>query len=234
MIGALATWARSATPNWLLDPQLEGENFIEIVRDIETTVIQVPAGLQDYYGAMYGGLQSLSWGIEKHEHKQLPEQLIPELQKRILLFYSGQSRNSGINNWILFKNFIDRVNSVDIKFQQIASATARLQSALLQAQWTEVGKAIAEEWEIRKTLAAGITTPAMDQAFLEAKKISPLSGKICGAGGGGCFFVYLPSSDEAELLEIKPKIQKIFSDQGIQYLSFNGVSKGLEIKVTCE
>ena len=42
--------------------QRDGERFIEVTRDVETTVIKVPAGLQDYYGAMYGGLQSLRWG----------------------------------------------------------------------------------------------------------------------------------------------------------------------------
>ncbi|MGZ3708606.1 MAG: GHMP family kinase ATP-binding protein, partial [Bdellovibrionota bacterium] len=58
MIGALATWAREGQ---VVDPVREGEKFIEIVRDVETTVIQVPAGMQDYYGAMFGGLQAIRW-----------------------------------------------------------------------------------------------------------------------------------------------------------------------------
>src|SRR5207248_582348 len=46
MIGALSTWARGKQ-----DFLSSGERLIEIARDTETTVIQVPAGLQDYYGA---------------------------------------------------------------------------------------------------------------------------------------------------------------------------------------
>ena len=34
------------------------EQMIEIARNIETQVIDVPAGTQDYYSAMYGGVQS--------------------------------------------------------------------------------------------------------------------------------------------------------------------------------
>jgi len=52
--GALATWAWGKT----FDPVQDGEKLIEVSRDVETTVIRVPAGLQDYYGAMFGGLQS--------------------------------------------------------------------------------------------------------------------------------------------------------------------------------
>ena len=55
MIGALASWAKGQPVN----PLEEGEKWIDIVRDVETTVIQVPAGVQDYYGAMFGGLPGI-------------------------------------------------------------------------------------------------------------------------------------------------------------------------------
>src|SRR6185312_15075251 len=105
--------------------------------------------------------------------------------------YSGQSRNSGINNWALFKSFIDKQEQVREKFGKIVAATTRLETALRRQDWDSVGAAIAEEWETRRTLAPGITTAEIDHAFAEAQKITKVSGKICGAGGGGCFFVYL-------------------------------------------
>lgn len=232
MIGALETWANPSRIDTPLSPEKEGESFIEIVRDVETTVIRVPAGLQDYYGAMYGGLQSLKWGYGKHHRSWLPQDLIPELEKRILLFYSGQSRNSGINNWALFKAFIDGQESVRSKFEKISLATEHLEKALLSRNWQMVGKAIAEEWETRKTLATGITTPEIDHAFAQAQKLGPISGKVCGAGGGGCFFIYLPGDSEAQRAEMKKEIEKIFADQGMRPLNFHGVPHGLEVRVT--
>lgn len=231
MIGALATWAADLKDQHDLKEILDGESFIEIVRDVETTVIQVPAGMQDYYGAMYGGLQSLKWGAGKHQRQWLREDLIPELEKRILLFYSGTSRNSGINNWQLFKDFIDQKQGVRNQFQKITDATQALERALLAKDWWAVGEAISEEWTTRKTLALGITTPEIDHAFLESQKEGTIFGKICGAGGGGCFFVYLPTRSEEALLTQRKRIQKIFNENGMRTLEFCGSRGGLEIQV---
>jgi D-glycero-alpha-D-manno-heptose-7-phosphate kinase len=230
MIGALASWTAEVTGEGPIIPDRNGEDFIEIVRDVETTVIQVPAGLQDYYGAMYGGLQSIEWGAGKHSRKKLPDALIPELESRLLLFYSGQSRNSGINNWVLFKNFVDRVGEVRSQFQQIADATRHLETAFEKQDWNSVGDAIAQEWTIRKTLASGITTPEIDRAFSEAKKLAPISGKVCGAGGGGCFFIYLPIVDPKERLVLRKKIQELFQKLGVEPLAFQATRQGLEVR----
>jgi len=224
IIGALAAWAN---PDQDLS-EIQNEKFIDIVRDVETTVIQVPAGLQDYYGAMYGGLQCLRWGAGSHDRKRLSKKLIPELEKRILLFYSGHSRNSGINNWVLFKKFIDRDGDIRSKFQKISDATHQLEHALKSENWEAAGQAIANEWSTRKTLATGITTPEIDQAFAQASQLTPLSGKVCGAGGGGCFFVFLASGNPT----LKTQIQEIFLSHGMQSLPFRGVAHGLEVLVT--
>lgn len=226
MIGALATWTSDIRGEGPIDPLRDGQNFIDIVRDVETTVICVPAGLQDYYGAMYGGLQSLNWGAGVHHRQWLPEDLISELENRLLLFYSGRSRNSGINNWAMFKSFIDREGDIQTKFGKINEATQNLQKALLKRDWTQVGLAIREEWQTRKTLASGITTPEIDRAFSEAAKLAPIAGKICGAGGGGCFFIYVPDVDA------KAKVQAKVIDQGVDFLPFYATRKGLEVTVS--
>lgn len=195
MVAALQHWATGS-----FEVMRDGKQLIEIVRDIETTVIQVPAGMQDYYGAMFGGLQSIHWLPGTIERNWLDPIHLSELQKRLLLFYSGQSRNSGINNWALFKGLIDRQGEVKDQFGQIVDATANLETALLSKDYKKAGQAIAQEWRTRKQLAAGITTPLMDQAFEAAMQAGASAGKICGAGGGGCFFVYL-DQDSAQLRE---------------------------------
>ncbi|MBL7715097.1 MAG: hypothetical protein JNL01_06475 [Bdellovibrionales bacterium] len=229
MIGALAKWSRDS-----IDVMKDGEKFIEITRDVETTVIHVPAGMQDYYGAMFGGLQALRWREGSNAREWLPESLLPEVQDRLLLFYSGQSRNSGINNWALFKSFIDKQDQVRERFAQIAKATADLEAALLKKDWMAASQAIDAEWSVRRTLAAGISTPEMDQAFLEARRLAKdagnqvVSGKICGAGGGGCFFIFVPSGDPV----LKKKIQEKIASETIRVLPFEASQKGLVVEQT--
>ena len=169
--------------------------WVEIARDIETTVIQVPAGMQDYYGAAFGGVQAIHWDVQAHRREELPGSLTAALERRLLLFYSGQSRNSGINNWSLFQSFINRDVSVRQRFEGIVQATRDLRSALLAQDWKAAGAAIRSEWAFRRQLAAGISTPEIDAALESGMKAGASAAKICGAGGGGCFFVFLEADD---------------------------------------
>jgi D-glycero-alpha-D-manno-heptose-7-phosphate kinase len=223
MIGALAKWARGS-----VHPDADGDALVAITRDIETTVIQVPAGVQDYYGAMFGGLQGLHWGVSAHRREAFSQDLIPQLARRLVLFYSGQSRNSGINNWALFKGFIDGQNQVRERFSQIVEATHRLGSALRSSDWEGVGDAIRAEWAVRRTLAPGISTPEMDRAFRICEEEFRGTGKICGAGGGGCFFLYLPSDDPQARQTLT---ERVLQEGGgaLRTLEFEAVPHGLEV-----
>lgn len=222
MMGALLAWVQGEPLH------IDQEALIEIARDMETTVIQVPAGLQDYYGALFGGLQSLRWQAGKNQRASLPLSTLEGLEQRILLFYSGQSRNSGINNWALFKSFIDREPKIRSQFEEIADATLQLEFALKKQDWIAAGSAILEEWKTRKTLSSGITTPEMDKAFQVALQEGASAFKVCGAGGGGCFFIYFNTPDP----ELKKRVQaKISQIQTIRPLPFHAAPKGLEVKV---
>lgn len=226
LVAALARWAWGRE----LDPLQDGYALVELVRDIETTVIQVPAGVQDYFGAMLGELQRLEWRPGKHDRIAYGSDTRLEIEKRLLLFYSGQSRNSGINNWLLFKHFIDRAGPVRQQFEQISRATQDLDRSLHARDWKGVGAAIEAEWATRRELAPGISTPEIDRAFETAKRLSggTSAGKICGAGGGGCFFVYLPSGDSTEKLTVRQAIEQ----NGVKCLEFHSVGRGVEVQVS--
>ena len=230
LIGALSTWACLESTEPMLIER-DGEKFIEIVRDVKLRVIKIPAGLQDYYSGMYGGLQNLQWGAGKHDRVEYPKEQRTELESRLLLFYSGQSRNSGINNWTLFKSFIDYDSQVRERFEKISAHANQLGKALKQKNWKNVQRAIAGEWEVRKTLAPGITTPTIEAAFAEAQKLGDVTGKVCGAGGGGCFFIYLGADDPVERSQLRQLLDKKFADQGIRPLPFRTVPSGLEVQI---
>jgi D-glycero-alpha-D-manno-heptose-7-phosphate kinase len=226
IIGALWKWTHPRTP---LDLEKDGEFLISLVRDVESQVLYGPAGLQDYYGAAFGGLQVLDWKIAKNERHSLPVATLKELEARTLLFYSGKSRNSGINNWQLFKGLIDRDQEVDRKFRSICEATRKVESALIKQDFKSVVSAVREEWETRKRLAPGISTPEMDDAYARAQKVTDIAFKVCGAGGGGCFFILLPENDPA----LKARVQSAVLEQpSIRALPFESVPHGLKVQMT--
>jgi len=226
IIGALWKWTHPRLP---LDLDKDGEFLISLTRDVESQVLYGPAGLQDYYGAAFGGLQVLDWKIARNERTALPVSTLKELEARTLLFYSGKSRNSGINNWQLFKGLIDKNSEVDRKFRSICEATLKVEAALLKQDFKSVVAGVKSEWEVRKTLAPGISTPEMDAAYARAAKISEIAFKVCGAGGGGCFFILLPEKDA----KLKEAVSQAVLDSGsteIQPLPFEAVPHGLSVK----
>ncbi len=224
IIGALWKWVNPRTP---LDLEKDGEFLISLTRDVESQVLYGPAGLQDYYGAAFGGLQALSWQIARNSRTTLPVETLKELEARTLLFYSGKSRNSGINNWHLFKGLIDRDSEVERKFKGIVEATRKLEAALLKQDFKGTVSAVREEWEIRKTLAPGISTPEMDDAYHRAREVTDLAFKVCGAGGGGCFFILLPEKDP----ELRERVKnEVLKSGEIRLLPFEAVPHGLTVK----
>ena len=74
--------------------------------NIEAQTINVPTGLQDYRPALYGGIAALELDVDGV--RRVPLDVDPgELERRIVLCYTGEPRNSGTNNWEITKKHID-------------------------------------------------------------------------------------------------------------------------------
>lgn len=222
--GALSTWKYGKEH---LDSRDNRVHLIEVVRDIESQILYGPAGLQDFYGAAFGGLQNIHWKIGTSTSEPLPWDIGSELERRVILFYSGQSRNSGINNWLVYKSLVDRNTALQKKFQTIVQATSEIHTALKERAWKDVGRGILKEWTARKALAKGISTPGIDRAFRAAFRHGAVAGKICGAGGGGCFFVYTEDGRQA----VKNKIIESVQSDSVRHLPFEAVPHGLTVTV---
>jgi D-glycero-alpha-D-manno-heptose-7-phosphate kinase len=105
---------------------------------------------------------------------------------RFVLAYTGAPRQSGINNWEVFKSHIDGDKHVFRNFEKIAAIARDMHQALLRHDWEDVARLLREEWKLRRTNAPGITTPLIDKLIAAAEKSGGRAAKVCGAGGGGC------------------------------------------------
>jgi len=171
--------------NRLVENRYDERKFITIAANIETTVIKVPAGFQDYYPAFYGSTSCLHFradGIER-EHLSIDED---ELERRFVICYTGEPRLSGINNWDSFKRHIDGDAELFAIFEKIRDAAVEMRAALLANDWKAVAETMRAAYPNRKRLAPGITTPQMDMLVEKALASGAEAAKICGAGGGGC------------------------------------------------
>jgi D-glycero-alpha-D-manno-heptose-7-phosphate kinase len=196
--------------------------ILEIAKNVEAVVIRVPTGWQDYFPALYGAANAVHLERDGVKRERLPLSF-SDLEKRFVLCYTGQPRNSAINNWEVMKAHIDGDPKVRRNFDEIVTIASQMREALLANDWNDVAELLALEWENRKRNFEGISTPKIDKMIEQTAKHGTLAAKVCGAGGGGCVvFLVAPGTRAA--------VEQMLSRLGGQIIPF-GVSRvGLEVR----
>ena len=184
---ALSVW----TGRWTSDADV-----LLTAMNVEAQVIHVPTGAQDYRPALYGGVSAVELDATGVRRVKLD---VPAdaLGARIVVAYTGASRNSGINNWDVMKRRIDGDPAVIAAFDGIRDAAAGMRAALSAQDWAEAGRQLDAEWKHRTALAPGVTTPEINALLAAARTAGAIGGKVCGAGGGGCLFCLVPPDRKA-------------------------------------
>ena len=184
--------------NHLVGNRYHPDKFIKIANSIETTVIRVIAGWQDYYSAQYGGTAAIHFRPEGIVREAL-EIDTKTLEDRIVVLYTGEPRNSGTNNWEITKRHIDGDRELFEIFEGIRDSSIELRTAIMAADWNAVGEILRESHPQRKRLSPHITTPRMDELIDIALANGAIAPKVCGAGGGGCIAFFCEEGRKAEV-----------------------------------
>jgi D-glycero-alpha-D-manno-heptose-7-phosphate kinase len=218
---ALAIAACAALARWT-GRQVEPDALLELARNLEAQAIGVPTGVQDYPPALFGGIAALELGPDRVA--RVPLAVDPtELERRIVLAYTGASRRSAANNWEILKRRLDGDPAVAAAFESIRDIAAAIRQALARGDWEEVGRQIGTEWEARKRLAPGVTTGRIEQLLAAARAAGAVGGKICGAGGGGCLLVWTEP-------EARESVDRALRAAGAQVLAYRIDPEGLRLR----
>ncbi len=177
--------AISAALDRLTGRKLSRVDWIHISRDVEAIVIRVPTGTQDHYPPAFGGASAICLEVGGERREPLRVSL-GELERRLVVCYTGKPRQSGINNWQVFQAHVNGDKRVYRNLNEIAAIARAMRAALERGQWKETGRLMREEWDFRRRNLPTISTPTIDRIIAAARRCGALSGKVCGAGGGGC------------------------------------------------
>jgi len=184
--------------NKLVGDRYSSDRFIAIAAAVECQVIRVPTGYQDYYSAQYGGASSIHFGPAGMEREAI-EIDIATLERRIVVCYTGEPRNSGTNNWEITKRHIDGDREIFEIFEGIRDTSVAMRAALLRNDWDAVGEILLDAHPHRKRLSPNITTPQMDVLIEKALAAGAIAPKVCGAGGGGCIAFFCEEGRKADV-----------------------------------
>jgi D-glycero-alpha-D-manno-heptose-7-phosphate kinase len=180
--------------------KLDHEQMRTIAQNIEAQLIQVPTGCQDYYPALYGGANSIHLDPGGIRREKI-EVSIKEIDDRFIVVYTGAPRQSGINNWEVFKAHINGDKKVVKNFETISEIAQGMHHALSKADWDQVAYLLREEWKLRRSNHEGISTPLIDRLVAVAAKTGGRAAKVCGAGGGGCVLFMVKDGAKERVIE---------------------------------
>jgi D-glycero-alpha-D-manno-heptose-7-phosphate kinase len=180
--------------------RLGREEIRVIAQNVEAQLIRVPTGCQDYYPALYGGVNAIHLAADGIHREAIP---VPpeEIESRFVLAYTGAPRQSGINNWEVFQAHINGDARVLRNFDEIGEIARSMHQALARGAWREVAGLLRAEWKLRKTNAPGISTPLIDRLIKTAGEAGGSAAKVCGAGGGGCVVFFVPPEKRERVSE---------------------------------
>tara|TARA_B100000427_G_scaffold48892_2_gene36839 strand:- start:755 stop:1744 length:990 start_codon:yes stop_codon:yes gene_type:complete len=195
---------------------------------IEMDILKKPMGKQDQYLAALGGFVVLEIdtnGVVEAKKISLDQSIMDELQKNLLIFYTGQQRK---NNKILKEqddSTKENKKAVLNSLHYIKESGYKILNIVQSGNIDDLGLMFREHWEMKKKLSSGITNSQIDSIYNVALENGAIGGKISGAGGGG-FFTFYCNKDHQKLrnamsnLGLK-ELEYSFDDEGSKIISIN-------------
>ncbi len=201
------------------------EDLAAICGDLESTLIKSPTGCQDYWGAIRGGLNMITYPYGKPHIETLPLKQAKELCESLVLVYSGQSRDSAINNWSVYQNFFSGEENTVKHLTEIGRVSAQCLEKIKSKDTDSLFDLCQEEWRLRKKLWPGVVTERTEFIDKIACKNGALFTRVCGAGGGGVMTLFTTPEKKSKL------IKKLKSNQ-IEVLEAKATDEGLKVSIT--
>lgn len=177
--------------------------------EIEINRLNEPIGKQDQYAAAFGGLNCIRFHPDERvtvEPIILDRATLEHLQNSLMMFYLGGTRSAGS----ILKEQSSNMNQPR-QFDLVARMTElaeRLQSLLWERKCEEFGSILHRAWELKRSVASGISSERIDSLYDRALKAGAFGGKLLGAGGCGFLLLYCPLERQdavrRELAELKP------------------------------
>jgi D-glycero-alpha-D-manno-heptose-7-phosphate kinase len=194
MVAALAAWQGR---------QMNNIEIAEMACDIGINKLNLPSGKQDEYGSALGGLNQVIFTADETRIQpvDLPSELMATLQRRMLLFFTGKSRDSG-NILRKQSNASQQQDAATLeRMHQIKALGLEMVDALKQHDLDAFGDLLHQSWLQKRGVMADISNSVIDQAYAAARENGALGGKIAGAGGGGFMMVYCHEDQQAAVTQ---------------------------------
>jgi D-glycero-alpha-D-manno-heptose-7-phosphate kinase len=168
---------------------------------IEIDICGEPIGKQDQYAAAYGGFNLIEF---KPDDSVIVSPIIcdpakvRELEENILVFYTGITRSASSLLQNQSRELVDDAEK-QRAMRRMVELTYTLRDELHRNNVDAFGEILHENWELKKTMTAGVSNSEIDGWYDAARAAGAVGGKILGAGAGGFLLFYAPRQAHASI-----------------------------------
>ena len=193
---------------------------------IEIDICGEPIGKQDQYASAFGGFNLIEF-LPDDSVKVSPvlcsAATHASIQRETLMLYTGKTRSA---------SELLKEQSAAIRSSPQARQALRRMRDLAYAFQVEIskdnaetlGEILHENWELKKSLVAGISDGQLDQWYATARAHGATGGKILGAGAGGFLMLLAPRARHDEICHALPGLRRVptrFERFGSQIIFYN-------------
>jgi len=183
---------------WLNEP-IDPHSMVRLASHLEAECLMAPTGTQDYVPPLAGGLNVIRYDYEDMQVKTLCDHL-EIFGERLLLFYTGQPHHSGINNFEVLQRAVAREPKTLQALRSLKDIAGDMKETVEMAKWDRLPELWRREYAAREELSEGFLSDGIRQLRTLAFDRGGEAVKICGAGGGGCVFVWAPPERHEEII----------------------------------
>ena len=190
---------------------------------LERTLCGEAGGIQDQIAAAYGGLNCIKFTSEGYfvEPVIIAQERKKELNKRLMLFFTGFSRYSSEIQVATRQTIHQKTDQLLEMYQLVNVAKTILESTTTDLD--EFGHLLDLTWNLKRQTGSKISTDVIDELYKRALSAGALGGKLLGAGGGGFLLFYTSPERQDSVRKALAGLMEVpfqFENAGTQVLYY--------------
>ncbi len=190
---------------------------------LEIDRLDHPIGKQDQYASAFGGLNTLELSADGVHVAplRLPDGVQDALNTRLMLFESGQRRDSAHILRDQRANTRTKTTVVE-SLHHIKALAGEMVDALRAGNLDDFGRLLDKSWQEKRRLSNRVSSAAIEEWYTAARGAGALGGKIAGAGGGGFMLLYCPP-------EYQTRVRQALGRYGLREMAFDFDPHGAQV-----
>ncbi len=191
---------------------------------VEIELCGDPIGKQDQYAAAFGGLNLIRFHADDSVSVDpiiCKPETIKKIEKSILVFYTGRTRNATA---LLSEQSKNMDSSEKRKLmREMVKLAYEMKNLLESNDLDAIGELLDKNWKLKRQMATGITDAQIDDWYQQGVSAGAKGGKLLGAGNGGFMMFFAPVDKHRDIVKAMGRLREIpfsFDQNGSQIVFY--------------